>query len=130
MKSLAPYWAGLLSVQSEQPRLSKFFKAIACLCLVKNLLAVFCIVFCCRRPTFFAFTSIVYLFCIPRKSHLKNILFWLSLAYLNGHSWAVFQAILLSYEMFETQLNTETKKTKNLKISQLHPKLYPIKDRK
>ena len=71
-------------VQSGQPQVPKNFEAVACLCFIKNLLAVFAIVL--RRPTFFAFTSIVYILYISRKSGLKKIRFLPTFAYLNGYS--------------------------------------------
>ena len=57
MGFLSSYWGGLLGIGCEQTLVSKNFKAITCLCFAEIFCPVF-IVFCYRRPTYFAVTVI------------------------------------------------------------------------
>ena len=67
---------GHLGVQSGQPRVRKNFEAILCLCFVKNCFVHFFHRFMIGTSNIFAFSSIVYLLYLSRKSGLKKNTFF------------------------------------------------------
>ena len=70
----------------------------------KKLFAFFCIIFCSRRPTFFAFASIVYLLYISIKSRLKNL--FLSFSARNAQHFLPSYRLSSSYTYQENRVST------------------------